>query len=185
MCMKWPVPRTASFSPLLRRNGRFEKASWGEALDFVASRLRKIRDEYGPESVAFLDSPRCSNEEAYLTQKLARTIIGTNNVDHGAGVYCNNSINVLLDMLGIAAATNSIGELARSGVIIVDGVDLGRQLPTIGGWVIRAKPTGPGSSSWIPAAIGWRKTPTFSCRSNPAPIPPLRRSGQGHSRIAA
>lgn len=139
--MKWPVPRTA-FSPLLRRNGRFEKASWGEALDFVASRLGKIRDQYGPESVAFLDSPRCSNEEAYLTQKLARTIIGTNNVDHGAGVYCNNSINVLLDMLGIAAATNSIGELARSGVIIVDGVDLGRQLPTIGGWVIRAKLSG-------------------------------------------
>ena len=139
MCMRWPAPRTGLTAPLLRKNGRFEKVSWDEALGFVASRLQKIRDRYGPDSIAFLDSPRCSNEEAYLLQKLARTLIGTNNVDHGAGVYCNNSINVLLDMLGIPAGTNSIGELARSGVILVDGVDLGRQLPTIGGWVIRAK----------------------------------------------
>jgi predicted molibdopterin-dependent oxidoreductase YjgC len=126
-------------SPLLQKNGRFQKVSWEEALDFVASRLQEIRGQYGPDSIAFLDSPRCSNEEAYLLQKLARTLIGTNNVDHGAGVYGNNSINVLLDMLGVPAGTNSIGELAGSGVIIVDGVDLARQLPTIGGWVIRAK----------------------------------------------
>ncbi|MGA3178888.1 MAG: molybdopterin-dependent oxidoreductase [Verrucomicrobiota bacterium] len=145
ICLRgWHVHEVASSpdrlkNPLLRKKGRLENVSWEEALDFVASRLKKIRDQYGPESVAFLDSPRCSNEEAYLLQKLARSLIGTNNVDHGAGVYCNNSINVLLDMIGVPAATNSIGELARSGVIIVDGVDLGRQLPTVGGWVIRAK----------------------------------------------
>ncbi len=129
-------------SPLLRKNGRLEKVSWDEALGFVVSRLKKIREQYGPGAIAFLASPRCSNEEAYLLQKLARALLGTNNVDHGAGVYCNNSINVLLDMTGVAAATNSIGELACSDVIIVDGVDLGRQLPTIGGWVIRAKLNG-------------------------------------------
>ena len=148
ICVRgWHVHEVASSpdrltSPLLRKKGGFEKVTWAEALDFIASRLQRIRDQHGPESVAFLDSPRCSNEEAYLLQKLARTLIGTNNVDHGAGVYCNNSINVLLEMTGIPAGTNSIGELARSEVIIVDGVDLGRQLPTIGGWVIRAKLNG-------------------------------------------
>ena len=148
ICVRgWHVHEVASSpdrltSPLLKSNGRFHKVSWDEALGFAASRLQEIRDQYGPGAVAFLDSPRCSNEEAYLLQKLARTLMGTNNVDHGAGVYCNNSINVLLDMLGIPAGTNSIGELARSGVIIVDGVDLGRQLPTIGGWVVRAKLNG-------------------------------------------
>ncbi len=148
ICLRgWHVHEVASSpdrltSPLLRKNGRLEKVSWSEALEFIAARLKKTRDQYGAESVAFLDSPRCSNEEAYLTQKLARSIIGTNNVDHGAGVYCNNSINVLLEMTGMAAGSNSIGELARSGVILVDGVDLGRQLPTIGGWVIRAKLSG-------------------------------------------
>ena len=140
--MKWPVPRTVSPARCCARTAGLRKSPGARPSDFVASRLQKIRDQYGPDSVAFLDSPRCSNEEAYLLQKLARTLIGTNNVDHGAGVYCNNSINVLLDMIGVPAATNSIAELARSDVILVDGVDLGRQLPTIGGWVIRAKLNG-------------------------------------------
>ena len=128
--------------PLLKKNGRFEEASWDDALSFVASRLMEIRDRYGPDSLAFLNSPRCSNEEAYLLQKFARTVIGTNNVHHGTGVYCNNSIDVLLEMLGVPATTNSISELSQSDVILVDGVDLARRMPTLGGVVLRAKLSG-------------------------------------------
>ncbi len=126
-------------TPLLRKNGRLEEATWEEALGFISRRMQEIRARHGPDALAFLNSPRCSNEEAYLLQKLARAVIGTNNVDHGAGVYCNNSINVLLDMLGVPATTNSVSELATSEVIVVDGVDLARQMPTIGGIVIRAR----------------------------------------------
>jgi len=79
-------------SPLLRRNGQFHEVSWDEAFGFVAARLNQIRDRHGPDSIAFLNSPRCANEESYLLQKFARAVIGTNNVDHGAGVYCNNSV---------------------------------------------------------------------------------------------
>jgi predicted molibdopterin-dependent oxidoreductase YjgC len=104
--------------------------------------LREIQRQHGPGAAAFLSSPRCSNEESYLLQKLARAVIGTNNVDHGTGVYCNNSIHTLLEMIGVPATTNSIGELASSGVIVVDGVDLARQLPTIGGIVLRARLSG-------------------------------------------
>ncbi len=145
ICVRgWNVHEVASSPdrlkvPLLKKNGKFQEASWDEAFHFIARRLNEIRAAHGPDALAFLNSPRCSNEETYLLQKLARALIGTNNVDHGTGVYCNNSINVLLDMLGVPATTNSIGELRRSEVIVVDGVDLGRQLPTIGGWVIRAK----------------------------------------------
>ena len=128
--------------PLLRRNGRLEEVSWDEAFGFIATRLLDLRARHGPDALAFFNSPRCSNEESYLLQKLARAVIGTNNVDHGAGVYGNNSVNVLLEMLGVGATTNSIGELARSEVIVVDGVDLATQLPTIGGAVIRAKLNG-------------------------------------------
>jgi len=128
--------------PLIRRGSRFEQTTWEEALGFIAERLSEIRKRHGPDAIAFLNSPRCSNEEAYLLQKLARAVIGTNNVDHGAGVYSNNSTNVLLQMLGVAASSNSIAELASSNVIVVDGVDLNRQLPTIAGWVIRAKLAG-------------------------------------------
>lgn len=148
ICLRgWHVHEVASSPdrlrrPLLKKDGRFQEVSWEEALGFIARRIREIRDGHGPDALAFLNSPRCSNEEVYLLQKLARAVVGTNNVDHGAGVYGNNSVNVLLDMLGVAATTNSIGELARSDVIIVDGVDLARQLPTIGGAVIRAKLNG-------------------------------------------
>ena len=148
ICLRgWHVHEVASSpdrlkSPLLKKNGQFQEVSWDEAIGFIAGRMKEIRARHGPDALAFLNSPRCSNEEAYLLQKLARAVIGTNNVDHGTGVYCNNSINVLLDMLGVPATTNSIGELARSEVIVVDGVDLARQLPTIGGAVIRAKLAG-------------------------------------------
>src|ERR1035438_8862838 len=94
-------------APVIRRNGRLEETTWEVALEFIVSRLREIRSRHGADSIAFLNTPRCSNEEAYLLQKLARAVFGTNNVDHGAGVYGHNSINVLLDMLGVPATTTS------------------------------------------------------------------------------
>ena len=129
-------------APLLKKNGQFQEVTWEEALAFIASRLKEIKAQSGPDSIALLNSPRCSNEESYLLQKLARAVIGTNNVDHGAGVYTNNSVNVLLDMIGVPATTSSIEDLEKSDVIVVDGVDLARQLPTIGGHVIRTKLAG-------------------------------------------
>jgi len=125
--------------PMIRKDGRLQEATWDEAFNFIAARLKEIREKHGPDSIALLNSPRCSNEEAYLLQKFARTIIKTNNVDHGAGVYSNNSTDVLLDMIGVPATTNSFHELAQSEVIIVSSVDLGKRLPTIAGAVIRAR----------------------------------------------
>lgn len=71
-------------SPLLRRNGFFQEVSWEEGLDHAARELVRIRDTYGPDSLGFLTSARCTNEENYLLQKLARAAVGTNNVDHCA-----------------------------------------------------------------------------------------------------
>ena len=148
ICVRgWNVHEVASSAdrlkqPLLRKNGSFHEVSWDEAIGFILNRLNEIRKQHGPDALAFFNAPRCSNEESYLLQKIARTLIGTNNVDHGSGVYCNNSINVLLDMLGQPATTNSIGALAQSEVILVDCVDLAMQLPTIGGHVTRARLNG-------------------------------------------
>ncbi len=72
-------------TPLIKDgNGRFRPAGWEEALDLAAGRLLSIRDRYGPDSIAVLTSAKCTNEENYLLQKLARAVIGTNNVDHCA-----------------------------------------------------------------------------------------------------
>lgn len=125
--------------PLIRKNGSFVPVSWEEAISFIVAGVKEIRDAHGPESLAFLNSPRCSNEESYLLQKFARTIIGTNNVDHGGSLHRINTIDVLQEMIGVPASTSSIDELEKTRLIIVDGIDLGKQLPTIGGRVLRAK----------------------------------------------
>jgi formate dehydrogenase alpha subunit len=70
--------------PLIREGGKFRPASWEEALDRVAERLEKIKTEHGPDSIGVLVSAKCTNEENYLLQKMARAAIGTNNVDHCA-----------------------------------------------------------------------------------------------------
>jgi predicted molibdopterin-dependent oxidoreductase YjgC len=73
-------------APLMRgdRSAAFHPESWEVAISAVAERMTAIREEYGPDSVAFLTSAKCTNEENYLMQKLARAVIGTNNVDHCA-----------------------------------------------------------------------------------------------------
>ncbi len=70
--------------PLMRKDGKLISATWDEAMGHVSKRLLEIRDKYGPESIGFLVSAKCTNEENYLMQKVARGLIGTNNVDHCA-----------------------------------------------------------------------------------------------------
>ena len=70
--------------PLVRSDGQLKPATWEKALGLAAERLGSIRDQYGPDSIGFLVSAKCTNEENYLLQKIARGIIGTNNVDHCA-----------------------------------------------------------------------------------------------------
>ena len=67
-----------------RSQATFREASWDEALDLVASRLTGIRQAYGPDALGFFCSAKCTNEENYLLQKLARAVVGTHNVDHCA-----------------------------------------------------------------------------------------------------
>jgi len=71
-------------TPLIRRGDTFEEATWDEALTLIAEKLGTIRDESGSDSLGFLASAKCTNEENYLLQKFARAVIGTNNVDHCA-----------------------------------------------------------------------------------------------------
>jgi predicted molibdopterin-dependent oxidoreductase YjgC len=71
-------------TPLIRKNGELQEASWNEALDLVASRFAKIKNDSGPDAIGGLTSARCTNEDNYLFQKFMRAVIGTNNVDHCA-----------------------------------------------------------------------------------------------------
>ncbi len=71
-------------TPLVRRDGHLEPATWEEALALVTNRFSEIKDKDGPSAFAALSSARCTNEENYLLQKFMRAVIGTNNIDHCA-----------------------------------------------------------------------------------------------------
>jgi NADH-quinone oxidoreductase subunit G len=69
-------------SPLVRKNGKLTPVSWEEAITFAGTKLRELRDTKGANSIGVIGSNRTTNEENYLLQKFARTVIGTNNIDH-------------------------------------------------------------------------------------------------------
>jgi len=71
-------------SPTIRRGEAAGEASIDEAIGLVARELWRVVDEHGPDSVAFICSAKCTNEENYLVGKLARAVVGTNNIDHCA-----------------------------------------------------------------------------------------------------
>jgi predicted molibdopterin-dependent oxidoreductase YjgC len=70
--------------PLIKKNDTFEEVSSDFALDYISSKLKEIKKEFGADSIGGLSSARCTNEENYLFQKFIRSAIGTNNVDHCA-----------------------------------------------------------------------------------------------------
>jgi len=76
--------KNKDLSLVTRHLSLFREASWDEALDYVAERLRAIKEKHGPDAIAGLSSARCTNEENYLFQKFMRATIGTNNIDHCA-----------------------------------------------------------------------------------------------------
>ena len=118
-------------TPLLRVNGAFKEVSWEEALGFVAEKLEKIKDQYGPEAIGAMSSSRLTNEEYYLLGKLFREAIGTTEIVHGGHTALRGLTQGLAKTLGIAASTNSIREIRKADCILVIGVDPAQTHPII------------------------------------------------------
>ncbi|UAW97109.1 formate dehydrogenase subunit alpha [Halopseudomonas nanhaiensis] len=118
-------------TPLIRENGKFREASWNEALDLVARRFMEIRDTEGPEKIGFIGSSKASNEEAYLTQKIARLIIGTNSVDNSSR-YCQNpATKGLFRTVGYGGDAGSIADMEKADLIVIVGSNLSENHPVI------------------------------------------------------
>jgi formate dehydrogenase major subunit len=110
-------------SPMIKRDGEFEKVSWDEAYDYIASKLASFKDEFGSNSIAGISSARCTNEENYLMQKFIRTVIGTNNIDGCARVCHSPTALGMQRTYGTGAATNSIDDLKDTNCIMVIGAN--------------------------------------------------------------
>lgn len=99
----------------------FREASWEEALDLIGKNLGGIRDEHGGNALAGFGSAKCSNEEAYLFQKLVRAGFRTNNVDHCTRLCHASSVAALMETIGSGAVTNVFADVERSAVALVTG----------------------------------------------------------------
>ncbi len=111
-------------APLIHRNGGQDPAEWDEALDFTAAGLSQIREKHGPEAIGFLASPLATNEENYLLSKIARAIIGTNNVDSSAGPIARAASEALRAAFGSEVLPADMTGIAQSKTLLVVAQDL-------------------------------------------------------------
>ena len=124
--------------PLVKDNSNFEELSWEEALKLVGTQLQRIKDEYGGDSLAILGSSKCTNEETYLLQRFARSMLGTNNIDNGGRLYNSPSRVGLGSSLSFSGTTNYLSDLEQTELILVIGADPNSSAPAIGYAIKRA-----------------------------------------------
>jgi formate dehydrogenase alpha subunit len=127
--------------PMKKVDGGWKHISWLDALDLVAERLRTIRDSQSADSLGFLASAKCTNEENYLFQKLAR-LLGTHNVDHCARLCHAPTVVGLARAFGSGAMTNPIPDLANADCIFIIGSNFAENHAPVARWILRAKEKG-------------------------------------------
>src|SRR4030088_2174920 len=124
--------------PLIREGGKFREASWDEALDLVAHKFAEIKARNGADSLAFVSSSKCTNEESYLMQKLARAVIGTNNMDN-CSRYCQApATQGLFRTVGYGGDSGSIKDIENAGLVLIIGSNTAESHPVLATRVKRA-----------------------------------------------
>jgi len=121
-------------TPLIRRNGKLEEATWDEALDLVAEKFTAHRGE----SFAAIASAKLTNEENYLIQKLARAVQGTNTVDHCARLCHSPTVAGLVQSFGSGAMTNSSKEIGDARCVFAIGTNTTAAHPILALQVMRS-----------------------------------------------
>ena len=101
----------------------WREVSWDEAMNFAVERINGIRDKHGSTALGAITSSRCTNEETYLVQKMARAVFGTNNVDTCARVCHSPTGYGLNSTFGTSAGTQDFDSVEKSDVILVIGAN--------------------------------------------------------------
>ena len=128
-------------TPLIKENGEFREASWDEALDLVANKLKEVSDE-DPNKVGFYACARSPNENIYITQKLARVACGTQNVDHCARICHGPTVAGLATTFGSGAMTNGFDSIKEADYIFCIGSNSMEAHPLFGRKLIQAQKNG-------------------------------------------
>ena len=121
-------------TPLIRRNGQLEPASWDEALDYVADRLALYRGD----AFATLCSAKATNEDGYIQQKFARLVMQSNHIDHCTRLCHSPSVEAMLTALGSGATSNSYVDYEEAGCLVIIGSDANSNHPVAASRMRRA-----------------------------------------------
>jgi formate dehydrogenase major subunit len=117
--------------PLLRDGDGFREIEWKEALDIIEEKFKSVKKEHGPDALGFIASSKCTNEESFLMQKLARAVIGTNNIDNCAR-YCQNPATMGLQRtVGYGGDSGSISDIEKAGLVIIVGANPAENHPVL------------------------------------------------------
>jgi NADH-quinone oxidoreductase subunit G len=119
--------------PLVRKDGKLTPTTWEEAIEHVGKRLREIHDSKGGQSIGVIGSNRTTNEENYLLQKFARTVLGTNNIDHHRTADFSGFARAIA---GKENATATMRDVASASAILLIGNDPTERHPLLA-WNIR------------------------------------------------
>ncbi|PKG74133.1 formate dehydrogenase subunit alpha [Shewanella sp. GutCb] len=118
-------------TPLIRKSGVLTPASWQEAITHIGNQFSKIKAVYGAKSIAGLSSAKATNEDNFLFQKLFRSVIGNNNIDHCARLCHASTVTALRESIGSGAMTNDIPSIKDSDLIFIIGSDTESAHPII------------------------------------------------------
>jgi predicted molibdopterin-dependent oxidoreductase YjgC len=136
------TPRRLVGPKLRDDNKELKPVSWEAAIDHVAERLKEIKKTSGSQSVAFLGSSKCTNEENYLFHKLARGALETNNIDNG-GTILGSSLFLKFDEKTDGRwRKNPLEKLEQSEAILVVGTDASHSVPVVSYYLKRAAKKG-------------------------------------------
>ena len=117
--------------PLIRTGETFREATWQEALDLIANKLSALKSEHGPDAIGLIASSKCTNEESYLMQKLARAVIGTNNIDN-CSRYCQTPATMGLSRtVGYGGDSGSIRDIEAAGLVVIVGSNTAESHPVL------------------------------------------------------
>ncbi len=117
--------------PLIRRGDDFVEATWDEALELIATKFGEIKAAHGADALAFIASSKCTNEESYLMQKLARAVVGTNNVDN-CSRYCQTPATMGLQRtVKYGGDAGSIADIEKAGLVLIVGSNTSESHPVL------------------------------------------------------
>ncbi|MEM2213657.1 MAG: molybdopterin-dependent oxidoreductase [Candidatus Nezhaarchaeales archaeon] len=129
-------------TPLIRSDGGFKEVSWSDALKFLSEKLLKIKSEHGPRSIGVIASARTSNEDCYVTQKFARTVLETPNIDNPARLTHAATLSSLAKNLKYPWATCTLDLIEETDFILIAGANPFEVNPVLTRRILRARDGG-------------------------------------------